>query len=168
MLRLNDDGGAVRDDPAPSRVIFGGLHRPAALGWLEQSDRLWVVDEAPPAPSPDPSRRPAVSVRALADVSSACVYRGTRFPLLANTVLVAAKDSVRYIDHAPDATYESRFLLSPDVGRIQVVQADENGFLYLGTGNTRSTQEVGRDVLIRVSPRPHGAVGPPRSPLPAR
>jgi glucose/arabinose dehydrogenase len=160
VLRLNDDGSSVSDNPRPTPVIFAGLHRPMAVGWHDESAALSVVDVASPEPPGDLWRQHLVSVHALHEVSSACVYRGTRFPMLNGKLVVAQGDSLRYIDPDQPPTSGAHLFLKSDLGRIQVVQADTHGFLYVGTGNTGSHEEVGRDVLMRFAPAHPGGSTP--------
>ena len=154
VLRVNDDGSVARDNPMPSPVIFKGLNRPAALGWWKGTDRPWLVDEALPPPSPDPSRGHVLTVHAIAGVVSACVHPGAKFPWLEGKVVFAEGDSLRYIPHDGPAAGESAVLLTPHIGRIAFVGADEQGFLYVGSGNTGPHEDPGRDVLIRIGRRP--------------
>jgi glucose/arabinose dehydrogenase len=156
VLRLNDDGSADGDTAVASPAIFSGLHRPTAVGWDDARSGPWLVDEALQEPAVD-RRAQNLAVHALRDVSSACVYRGTRFPRLDGKLLVAQGGALRAVDLGQPVTRGRRLALSFNVGRIQVVQADSRGLLYVATGNTGEHDEVGRDVLIRVAPQhaPH-------------
>ena len=168
VLRLNDDGSSGSDNPQPIPVIFAGLHRPMAVEWHDGSAALLVVDIASPEPPGDLWRQHLVSVHAFDEVSSACVYRGTRFPLLNGKLVVAQGDSLRYIDPDRPPTSGAHLFLKSDLGRIQVVQADRHGFLYVATGNTGSHEEVGRDVLMRLAPAHRGGSTPTPSPFLSR
>jgi glucose/arabinose dehydrogenase len=153
LLRLNDDGTAASDNPLPSPVIYAGLHRPAALEWHDGPAGLLVVDEALPEAAGDLWRQGLVSVRALAGVSSACVYRGSRFPSLNGKLVIVEGDALGYMDASRAAAGGLQLLLKAGLGRLQVVEAGEDGFLYVATGNTGQYEQVGRDVLVRLAPQ---------------
>ncbi len=165
VLRLNEDGSAGSDNPHASPVIFAGLHCPTALGWYDGGAGVSVVDEASPEPPGAPWRQYLVSVHAFADVSSAGAYRGTMLPQLTGKLVIAQKGSLGYTDPARPETGVSQLLLTPDLGRIQVVGTDREGSLYVGTGNTDAREEVGRDVLVRLAPAHPGVSTPTPSPL---
>jgi hypothetical protein len=167
LLRLNDDG-TIESDREAVPVLLRDLRRPTATGWHDGTGRPWVVDERPTAwdenldtrdDNLDTQQRAVIHV--LDSVSSACVYSGTSFALLTGKLVISRRDALHYVDVGRPAS-ASRLLLNPGVGRIQVVQTDVSGALYLATGNTRPDEEHGRDMLVRLVP----PVGPSRGRAP--
>jgi len=151
LRRLTDDG-RTKSNLAGGPDLLSGLHRPSALGWDDARARAWVIDDALPTMD-GRSPQQSISVQTISDVSSACVYSSRAMPTLVGRLVIARGDALAYTDLRPGAGGMPRSLWEPGLGRIQVVQTDSDGVLYVATGNTDRHAARGRDLLIRLIPR---------------
>ncbi|KKS07880.1 hypothetical protein A3K01_00050 [candidate division WWE3 bacterium RIFOXYD1_FULL_43_17] len=174
ILRLNKDGSAPGDNPFGNEVYSYGHRNPQGLAW-DSSGRLWATEHGPSGLETGYDELnlivkgknygwPVIKGSETAEGMETPVINSGSKETWAPAGLAFFKNSLYFgglrgetlykLD--PDAeSYTLAKSLEKIYGRIRIVTAGPDGYLYIGTSNKdgRGTVQDGDDKIIKISPR---------------